>query len=264
MTGDLLVAPLRDEIHVWTAELDGVAEGRMAESHALPPDELDRAGRLRFERGRRHFVVAHSALRHLLAGYLGIDPASLPLVSSSRGKPRLATTASRWLCFNMSHSENLAVFVVGRDREVGVDVEHLREDFDIDALLHRVLTVGERRAVCELAPGSRRLAFYRFWVRKEACLKAMGDGLAVVPNELDVTGDYAKLVTLDEPVSSSGPCSTWSLHDTDLAPGYVAAIAVEGALTTAPELRGSVAQVLRDARPKASGPPTQRFENGYA
>ena len=84
----------------------------------------------------------------------------------------------------------------------------------------------------------------------------MGDGFAVAPNELDVSGECARLVSHDQPLSVTGPRSTWSLFDTDLGPGYVAAIAVEGGLTREPEIRGSVAQALVSADGNVSIPST--------
>ena len=130
-----------------------------------------------------------SALRHLLGSYLDIDPGSVPLVAGPHGKPRLAQHASSRLCFNTSRSEDLAVFAVAHDRELGVDVERALEDVDLEPLTRRILCAAELRAFGRLEPEARRGAFYRSWTRKEACLKALGVGLTVAPNQLDVTGD---------------------------------------------------------------------------
>jgi 4'-phosphopantetheinyl transferase len=243
MTGDLAAVPLRDEIHVWTAQLDSGPAGRLAAFEVLSPEELDRAGRYRFEHDRRRFIVARAALRYLLAGYLGRDPGSLRLVSGPRGKPQLAPGVTGWLRFNSSRSESLAVFAVGRDRELGVDVERVRTDMDFEPLVDRVLSEAERGALDQLAPEARRRAFYRCWTRKEAYLKALGVGLAVAPHELDVTGDHVKPLIRGQLRGLLEPDSTWSLHDVDLCPGYVAALAVEDDLLGPPEIRGSILRV---------------------
>ena len=244
MTCDLAAVPQRDEIHIWTARLDGGAGDRPGESETLSPEELDRAGRYRFEHDRRRFIVARAALRYLLAGYLGIEPASLRLVPGPHGKPQLAPGVSSWLRFNTSRSEHLAVFAVGRERELGVDVERVRTDMDFEPLVDRVLSVAERGALDQLAPEARRRAFYRCWTRKEAYLKALGVGLAVAPHELDVTDDQVRSLTRGQLRGLLQPGCEWSLHDADLSSGYVAALAVEGDLPSPPVIRGSIADAF--------------------
>jgi 4'-phosphopantetheinyl transferase len=243
MTGDLAAVLKRDEIHIWTIRLDDGARDRPTECETLSPEELERAGRYRFEHDRVRFIVARSALRLLLAGYLGIEPASLRIVSGRRGKPELAPGASSWLRFNISRSEGLAVFAIGRNRQLGVDVERVRTDMDFEPLVDRVLSVAERGALDQLAPADRRRAFYRCWTRKEAYLKALGVGLSVAPHEVDVTGDHVKPQVRGQLRGFLKPDSAWSLHDTDLSPGYVAALAVEGDLPGPPEIRGSIQRV---------------------
>jgi len=244
MTADLQVATLRDEIHLWTVDLDGTPRGLLGGSETLSPDELVRARRYRLERDRRRFIAARVGLRHLLARYLGMDPASVRFVSGEHGKPQLASAASSWLRFSASHSESLAVFAVGRDREIGVDIERVREDVDMEPVARRVLSIGERADVDELPPDARRRAFYRSWVRKEAVLKALGDGLAVEPHELDVTEDHVELLTRDGLASLPAQSTTWSLHDVDLSPGYFAALAIKGDLSNPPVVRGSITHAL--------------------
>jgi 4'-phosphopantetheinyl transferase len=244
MTCELAAVPQRDEIHIWTARLDGGAGDRLAESETLSPEELDRAERYRFGLDRRRFIVAHVALRRLLAGYLGIEPASVRIVSGPRGKPELAPSVSSWLRFNMSRSYGLAVFAVGGDRELGVDVERVRTHMDLQPLVDRVLSVAERGALDQFAPEARRRAFLRYWTRKEACLKALGVGLAVAPHKLDVTNDRVKPPARGSIRGLLEPGCEWSLHDADLSPGYVAALAVEGDLLGPPEIRGSIANAF--------------------
>jgi 4'-phosphopantetheinyl transferase len=244
MTCDFATVLQSDEIHIWTARLDGGVGDRLAESETLSPEERDRAERYRFEHDRRRFIVARAALRLLLAGYLGIEPASLRIVSGPRGKPEVAPGVSSWLRFNTSRSEDLAVFAIGRDRELGVDVERVRTDMDFEPLVDRVLSVAERGALDQLAPEARRRAFYRCWTRKEAYLKALGVGLAVAPHELDVTNDHVEPLTRGQLRGLLEPGSEWSLHDVDLSNGYVATLAVEGDLLSPPVIRASIADAL--------------------
>jgi 4'-phosphopantetheinyl transferase len=243
MTGDPLLSPSGDEIHVWTVALHGQDEGLAAAAATLSPDELDRARQYRFERDRRRFVVSRAALRYLLASYLGTDPRSVRLVPGPHGKPRLALHTSSRLSFNTSRSEDLAVFAVGHDREIGVDVERVREDVDLEPLARRVLCAAELLAFGRLEPEARRGACYRSWTRKEACLKALGVGLTVAPDELDVTGDQVKLPTRGHAAGLPELGIECSLHDADIGPGYVATLAVEGDLSIPPTMRGSITQL---------------------
>ena len=206
MTGNLLRAPASDEIHVWTVALNGVDEGLLAESGTLSPDELDRARRYRLERDRRRFVVSRAALRHLLGSYLGVDPGSVPLVPAlmasldspytlradcvSTLRARRIWPSSPWGTIARSASTSSACV----------------EEVDLEPLARRVLGVAERLAFGRLKPEPRRRAFYRSWTRKEACLKALGVGLTVAPDRVDVTDDQVKLPTEDPPACRcSGP-----------------------------------------------------------
>jgi 4'-phosphopantetheinyl transferase len=146
-----------DEVHSWCVGLD-VPPDTCAALHAtLTCDELSRSARLRFERDRRRFIVAHGVLRKLLGSYLGICPGELRFVRKEFGKPRLSPAFDGRLRFNLSHSADVALIAVARDAEVGVDVERIR-------------------ALPELADDPQ--AFLDGWTRNEAYVKATGLGLA--------------------------------------------------------------------------------------
>lgn len=239
-----LVAPSEAEVHLWQAPLDLDALNLSALTAAVSPDERDRARRFRFERDRVRWTAGRGWLRWLVAGYLEVEPAHVSFDLDAFGKPRLAAPPMQWLRFNLAHSDGLAVFAVARDRDVGVDVERVREDLNMEWMARRFLSVRERETVSLLPSRLRVRACFEYWTRKEACLKATGFGLGVPLDELDVSlapGDTMRVPGLDP---SATQAREWSLHGFDAGLEHVAAVAVEGRAVRVPSgaryLDGSV------------------------
>jgi 4'-phosphopantetheinyl transferase len=222
--------PIADaDVHVWVIALDGPAARPALLLTVLGADERERAGRFVFPRDRDRFVVAHAALRAILGEYLGVPPSAIRLETTARGKPLLAPPHDgTGLRFNLSHSAALALCAVTRGRGVGVDVEAVRPDFAGEDIARRFFSPAEVAALAAVAPGERALAFFRCWTRKEAYIKARGEGLALSLASFDVTlgpdEPPALLATRDDPAEAS----RWALVELGLPPGYVGALAVEG------------------------------------
>jgi len=218
-------------VHVWRAPLDPpeMTVARLAET--LSEDERQRANRFVFERDRRRFTVARGVLRSLLARYLGSSPDRLRFSYGPFGKPGLAEGSGTGpLCFNASHSGDLALYAVTVGREVGVDVERIRSNFALEQVAERFFSPREVAALRDLAPENRPLGFFNCWTRKEAYIKARGAGLSLPLDRFDVSlapGEPAALLTtLDDP----GEASRWSLRALSLESGTVAALAVTAPL----------------------------------
>jgi 4'-phosphopantetheinyl transferase len=216
-----------DEVHVWRVALEQPPAGFARLAARLSPDERRRAARFRFERDRRRYQVAHGALRELLAGYLDHETERLVFVEGAHGKPVLAPPHGAELRFNLSHSGELALCAVSRRREVGVDLEQVRELSDADALARRFFAEAESAALAALPAAERLPAFFRCWTRKEAYLKAVGAGLLLALDGFQVSLQ-----------PEAGPCglsvsgrpeetARWSLQGLDVAQGYVAAVVAE-------------------------------------
>jgi 4'-phosphopantetheinyl transferase len=212
---------------VWQASLESARVGRHDLLAVLSPEERKRASSFVFERDRHRYVMAHSALRVILAGYLGAAPASLAFVSKPGGKPRLASPRMD-LRFNLSHSADRILVAVARGREIGVDIEMIRDIPGLDDLAESCFSPAERRWFAAVQVPTRLGAFFDGWTRKEAFLKASGEGLSRALDSFDVTllaGDAPRLLRL-----SGGRASDWTLRALDAGPGYRAALAVEGPL----------------------------------
>ena len=165
-----------DETHVWRARLD-VPEAALNRAwHVLSNDERVLAGRLRFDRDRRRYIAAHGILRMILARYAGDDPGNLRFHAGLYGKPELKDTPVR---FNISHSDDVMLCAVARGREVGVDVERVRMEFEFEGMDRRIFSMRELAVWSALPEAEKPRAFFRSWVRKEAQVKARGGGLTL-------------------------------------------------------------------------------------
>ena len=217
------------EIHVWAVPLDPPAERVAALRRELAPDEAARADRFRFDRHRRRFQVARASLRRILGTYLRRPAASLDFVYGEKGKPSLAPgSGAGELDFNLSHSSELALLAVTRKGELGVDVERLRPMPDGEAIAERFFSRPEREVLRGVPAEQKDQAFFLCWTRKEAYVKATGDGLSMPLSRFEVSlepGSEARMRSLDgDPAKGAA----WSLRHLEPAPGYVGALAVEG------------------------------------
>lgn len=219
----------RDAVYVWRTATE-VPDRRVAALHGvLAPGERARARRFRFERDRRRFTVARGVLRRLLGRYLRVEPAAVEFRYGVHGKPSLPEGADGpGVRFNLSHSRGLALHAFALGREVGVDVERLRPDTDVARAARRFLSPAEADALMGLAPGRRREAFFECWTRKEAFVKARGEGVVLGLRRFDVSlrpGEPAALLRFE---GDPAEPARWSLCALDPGEGYKAALAVEG------------------------------------
>jgi 4'-phosphopantetheinyl transferase len=219
-----------DEVHVWRIALEIGAPLLTYLREILADDERVRADRFHFESDRRHFIAGRGALRILLAGYLARRPEEVRFAYSNYGKPRLADSYNRdHLQFNLTHSHGLALLAVTRQRDIGVDVERLRDiERDGEPLAARFFSPREAAVLRSLPPQLRREAFFHCWTRKEAYIKAHGMGLSLPLDQFDVSlhpdEPAALLATPHDPPQAR----RWSLHRLHPGEGYVGALAVEG------------------------------------
>lgn len=195
----------------------------------LDRDEAARSRRFHSSLHRERFVVAHGALRAILGSYLGVLPKAVSLETGRYGKPALTSRfrdAGEDLQFNLSHSGSLALVAVTYGRKAGVDLERIRADVDYEALAARFFAPAEQARLRELAGDARARSFFACWTRKEAYIKALGEGLAFPLDRFAVT------VSADEEPrlldAAPGEPERWSLRDLAPGPGYAGALAVEG------------------------------------
>jgi 4'-phosphopantetheinyl transferase len=208
------------EVHLWQGPRT-VAPAELVElTRMVSVRERERGDRFRFAADRDRFLVGRAKLRWLLGRYLDVDPAAVQLAEGEHGKPYLPDASRAGLEFNLSHSADVVVVAVARHRWVGVDVEQVRTDLDVDGLAKRLFSAAERSLLDRTPSQQRYEAFFTLWTRKEALLKAAGTGFAIPAEHVEaVPGRPARVFTDDLP-------TTWSVGGFATQPGYRAAVAV--------------------------------------
>jgi len=218
-----------DEVHVWLVQLGEPAATVADRRVILSEDERARADRFHFEKDRTAYTVARAALRTLLGKYLGLPNAGIQFQYTVHGKPYLAPAVnSAGISFNISHSYGLALLAFGIGRQVGVDVERIRPDFGTLEIARRFFSAREIESLLAQPPEHQAECFFNCWTRKEAYIKAIGEGLSCPLHLFDVT------LAIDEPARllatrvDSQDASKWSLHNLDVGQGHKAAVIAEG------------------------------------
>jgi 4'-phosphopantetheinyl transferase len=214
------------EVHVWRAALDlpGTRVRRLART--LCDAERWRAGRFIFKRDKDRFVVCRGILREILGSYLAVPPNQLRFRYGHYGKPHLADESGEGaLCFNLSHSNALAVFVLTRGRRIGVDLERIRADIAWEDFAAEVFTGPEAAWLRETAGPQRHRTSLVAWTGKEAYVKARGRGLSFPMHRVELSFSPLRLRYVED---DEAEAARWRLRELDVGGEYVAATAVEG------------------------------------
>jgi len=230
----------RTQVHVWAGSLQtGSGTTRDADG-VLAPDERQRADRFRTPELRRRFVVARALLRQLLAAYAAVDASALRIAYGANGKPCLADAPD--LRFNVSHAGDAAMYAIASGREVGIDIEATVRTVDADGVGRHAFSPRECEALAALAPDARRDAFFRIWTRKEAYVKARGEGLSYPTRSFTVSHDGDDNALLGDERDEQAQ-DRWRVMALAAPPGFAAALAAEGRDWTV--LRFDAAQLPR-------------------
>jgi 4'-phosphopantetheinyl transferase len=196
----------------------------------LDDAEADRARRFVRARDEHRFVLAHAALRVLLAHAVEVVPERVAYEHGQNGKPFLARGLGS-LQFNMSHSGEIGLVAMCRDRPLGVDVEELRELANALDIAKQNFSAAEQAALQSLPQDEQEAAFFRCWTRKEALLKAIGDGIGTGLDTFDVDLAPGSTSALERYAGRPGDEAPLSLRELPAPAGYIAAGAVEAGST---------------------------------
>jgi 4'-phosphopantetheinyl transferase len=217
------------ELHVWRAALQQSPSVVEALGVVLSQEEIERAERFHFERDRQSFIVSRGILRYLLSSYTSVEPARLHLEYTSTGKPFLsARNGQPDLNFNLSHSGGFVLYAFSHGWQVGIDIEHIRPIEELEQVAESNFSTKEYKELRTVGGEARLKAFFNCWTRKEAFIKALGDGLSFPLQEFDVSflpDEPARLLSIyARPLEAA----RWSMVDLQPARGYVAALVVDG------------------------------------
>jgi|HubBroStandDraft_1064217.scaffolds.fasta_scaffold00014_57 4'-phosphopantetheinyl transferase len=223
-----------DEVQLWRVDLEAIRADESRWQELLSTDESARASRFHFSRDRQRFVASRALLRIILASYLATDPNGLIFSYSKKEKPSLGPVLGPGdhgpsdITFNISHSGGIALFAFTRGREIGVDVEQLRSDFDLEGITRRFFSTHEQTQLAAVSPEEKAAAFFRCWTRKEAYIKATGDGLSLPLTQFDVSLAVGEIDALLATRPDRSEAGRWLLREVPGGPGYIAALCVPG------------------------------------
>jgi 4'-phosphopantetheinyl transferase len=217
------------DVHVWRASLDLSDTQRDSLYAVLSEDEIHRAKRFIFPRDHNRFVAARGILRHILSYYVGAEPQMLQFSYGNHGKPMLAaTTGLHSLRFNLAHSHMMALYAVAYEREVGIDLEHVRPEVEYEHIARRFFVPREYDRLRVLPSSEQQRAFFTSWTLKEAYIKGRGVGMWQALNQFEVSFPSGEHMVLTVRDSYQPDGARWSLRELFPADDYTAAIAVEG------------------------------------
>ncbi len=219
----------QNDVHVWVIDLPACQDEVAAAYQILGDDERNRAEKFRFPADKDRFVIARASLRKILATYLEEDPWKIRFSCSPDGKPVLDGTRSD-LSFNTSRSHEKALVACTRGREIGVDVERIRQDLDVEDLAQRFFTAEENKKLRAFPKEERHLAFLRCWTCKEAYVKAIGKGLSIDLAAFDVSAALASPAIVLSTKHELFDIEGWSLITLgkDSVQGYFSAVVTRG------------------------------------
>ncbi len=215
-----------NEVHIYYGAVDPEATADPALVEVLSDDEKLRASRFHFEKNRNEYVVTRSTLRKLLQSYLTVPSNKIRFLYTQHGKPYLSEHSAK-IVFNVSHTHGLAVLAFTMERAIGVDVEAVRTNFRADEIGERFFSEYERKILREYSKQERHAAFFRCWTRKEAYIKARGEGLSHPLAQFDVSLDSDSEDALIATRPDSQETKRWLLRSFPVNEGFQAAVAVE-------------------------------------
>jgi 4'-phosphopantetheinyl transferase len=217
-----------NQVHVWEIKLSPNDEEKSLRT-LLSPDEIQRADRFYFERDRKRFTVARAAMRQILSRYVGLAPQDLGFSYGPKGKPELAGELEHGrIKFNLSHSSDIALLAITRGLAVGVDIERINAEFASEEIAERFFSATEVQSLRALPGAQRPEAFFSCWTRKEAYIKALGDGLSVPLDSFAVALTPGLPAALLHVKTNPAEVERWSMYNIEVSKDYKAALVVEG------------------------------------
>lgn len=218
-----------DEVHVWRVSLNLMKSWAINMQHILSIDERKRAERFYSQKDRENYIIVHIMLRTILSRYLNIEPVQVRFCYNSCGKPALVISSCQNIPrFNLTHSGGLVLYAITSNREIGIDLERVHPVADVEQIAEYFFSDKEKTAFRSLSTNLKYKAFFTCWTRKEAYIKARGEGLSMPLDQFDVSLVPGEPAILLSTRGNPQEALRWSLQDLIPDHDYIAALAVEG------------------------------------
>ena len=216
------------EVHVWCASIEASNERRLQFMETFSDDEHKRLQRFHFERHRHQFIIARGTLREIIGQYLEIEPAEANFDYGQNGKPFIISNSElSSIRFNISHSGDVVVYAFVLDTEIGIDIEKVCNIDDCMAIAKSFFSSTEIDDLQKVSRESLLEAFYSCWTRKEAYIKAKGQGLGIPLNQFSVSVRPDLSPALVSTEFAPDEAAQWTLRDLPIIEGYIGAIAIQ-------------------------------------
>lgn len=214
-----------DTLHIWQTVLSATPEFLNQCHQVLSQDEIVRGKQFKFPEHQQRFIITRGTLRHILARYLSCPPEQIQFDYHTHGKPVLSDPHKGNLYFNLSHSKNLALYLIGCHPTLGIDVEWIENSVNPLAISKRFFSKIEQKALLQLPESMQLQTFFRIWTQKEAFIKALGQGLSFPLEDFAVSAlpDHPGLIYL----KNETDLSDWSFFSFEPLTKYTAAVAVK-------------------------------------
>ena len=216
-----------NEIHIYHTSLEISAEQLTDFAKILSGDEIERADKFKFEKHKRRYIAARSFLRNILSQYIHIPADKIIFAYTDKGKPYIPNSKIK---FNLAHSHERAVYAVTLNDEIGIDIEHRRKIEDAMEIAKRFFSKDEIEALTKLEEQHISDAFLNCWTRKEAFIKAVGEGLSypLADFSVSIDNDWAEILRIKK---APEEISEWQLINVEVNGEYVSALAVKRQLS---------------------------------
>ena len=152
-------------------------------SHVLSSEEKENASSFKIDYQRKSYILSRVILRFLLSKYTGISPELIKIYKNEYAKPFIKSSGP--IKFNISHSKDKLAIAIASS-EVGIDIEYINPSFDIHEVMNMTLSENEKLNIKKLEPDLQKKKFYSYWTQKEALLKAIGTGINMDLNKLEI------------------------------------------------------------------------------
>jgi 4'-phosphopantetheinyl transferase len=213
------------QVHIWQANLKSLSVYPEDISKTLSSDELESADKLKFTIDREHFILRHYYLRLILGKYCNCQPHELMFRYNSCKKPYISIPEYKEILFNMSSSGDLMIVGLGWHNDIGIDIEKVHEFYNLENISADYFSLQELNYFN--GESDRTKAFFKIWTRKEAIIKAMGQGLYYPLKsfcvEVSPSGDYEHMTIVNNPSESK----LWRTSELNTSDGYIASLAIK-------------------------------------